>query len=329
MADPAFANQGHPLPSSTPAGSAATVGNASAYLGVSDAPKWPEEWKDSKTGENLNKFLDDVHRMSYHQVNMDKRKLMPRQYPNPQAAKSSYYNDNYHTVYIAMTRESLGTHPGKAKLRKPMETITVPEAEYAPSPALDIANRYQDSRIVDRPVDILSYDEPAADTMRYLERGNTFASTAMTEGKWLPGQLIGENGADPAKIADSPSFISPDRWNEVSDRRSVTSAGFVLQCSRPLGVCLGWGGYDELTAWQSHGRRIKKDMVEERSWSTDIMVPVAVVNEAGEDVEIISMPFKREDLVSLPLPRTPISIHDRLNQKNDRKMKASATTNDN
>lgn len=83
-------------------------------------------------------------------------------------------------------------------------------------PPLDIYNNYHDYRLVDRPTDVISFDKPAADTDRFVERGNKFVergnkfvSTAMTDNDWRPGQLVGQNGSDPATIAQSPSFAPP------------------------------------------------------------------------------------------------------------------------
>lgn len=166
----------------------------------------------------------------------------------------------------------------------------------------------------------MSFDRPAADTMRYLEQGNNFAVSTMTNGNWRPGQLFGQNGSDPATIAQSPSFAPPDRHHELLERRSATSTGHILQHRRPASVCLGWGGYDEHTHWQSFGRRLTKDMVLEQDWLTDRSAPVRLVNESGEVVDSITIPFKPEDLP--PQPQKLSSLHDLLNANDGRKRKA-------
>lgn len=167
----------------------------------------------------------------------------------------------------------------------------------------------------------MSYDNPAADTDFYLDHANKFVSATMTKNNWRPGQLIGQDGADPAALSQSPSFAASDRWNEISERPSATSTGHVLQHQRPYGVPLGWGGYDRYIHWQSYGRRVTKDMVEEGNWSIDPLSPITIVNESGELVETVTQPFKVEDLP--PQPRNLVSLYDRLNSEDVRKRKAA------
>ncbi|EHK17760.1 uncharacterized protein TRIVIDRAFT_66661 [Trichoderma virens Gv29-8] len=145
--------------------------------------------------------------------------------------------------------------------------------------------------------------------------------SVMTKSDWRPGQLIGQNGSDPATLAKSPSFAPPDRHKEATDRRSATSTGHVLLYQRPAGVCAGWGGYDDYTQWQSFGRRIHKDMVEKQEWSTDPMKPVQFVDESGEVAQTITIPFDREDLPSQP--RNLASLYDKLNPTDSQKPRAA------
>lgn len=170
-------------------------------------------------------------------------------------------------------------------------------------------------------MDVVSYDNPAADTGLYLEHANNFVTATMTKNNWRPGQLIGQDGADPATLSQSPSFAAPDRWNEISERRSATSTGHLLQYQRPYGVPLGWGGYDRYTHWQSYGRRVTKDMVKEGNWSTDPLSPFTIVNESDEFVETVTQLFKLEDLP--PQPRNLVSLYDRLNSEDVRGRKAT------
>ncbi|KAK1995948.1 hypothetical protein LX36DRAFT_581332 [Colletotrichum falcatum] len=146
--------------------------------------------------------------------------------------------------------------------------------------------------------------------------------SAMTKNNWRPGQLIGPNGSDPAVIAKSMSFAPPDHHNDMSERRSATSTGHILQYRRPPGVCLGWGGYDEHTYWQSFGRRVTKDMTEKHNWPDDPLAPVTFVNESGEFSAVITPPLKREDLPSQP--QKPVTLHDRLDNSGQRRKSKTA-----
>lgn len=195
------------------------------------------------------------------------------------------------------------------------------EGVVRPNPPLNPKNNFRDQRTVDRPVDVVSYDKPAADTNLYLEHANTFVSTTMIKNNWRPGQLIGPDGSDPETMNQSPSYAPPDRWDETSERRSATSTGHVLQYQRPNAVPLGWGGYDRYIRWQSYGRRVTKDMVKEENWSIDPLAPFTIVNEGGDIVETITQPFKLEDLP--PQPRNLISLYDRLNSEDGRGRKVA------
>ncbi|KAK1980141.1 hypothetical protein LZ30DRAFT_690158 [Colletotrichum cereale] len=309
-------------------------------LSVSDNTARPKEWMgdDKNVGDNIDRFLTHVRKQEAFydslgvpcsRVTTDTdghKRLRPRQWVNPQATDDASKKDNLDTEYVALSREVPADQLEKATAykmvvskRQGVEMISVPQAEVAALeaqgwkvyPPLDIGNRYRDCRDVGHPVDVLSYDQPAADTTRYLEHGNNFISSAMTKNNWHAGQLIGPNGSDPAVIAKSMSFAPPDSHNDVSERRSATSTGHILQYRRPAGVCLGWGGYDEHTHWQSFGRRVTKDMVEKRDWPDDQLAPVSVVNESGEVVDVVTIPFKREDLPSQP--QKPVTLYDRLN----------------
>ncbi|KID85530.1 hypothetical protein MAJ_11216, partial [Metarhizium majus ARSEF 297] len=145
----------------------------------------------------------------------------------------------------------------------------------------------------------------------------------MTKGNWRPGQLIGQNGSNPATIAQSLSFASPEHRNEVPEIRSATSTGHTLRYRRPADVCPGWGDYDRFTRWQSYGRSVTRDMVENTKWSTELQAPMRFVNESGEVVRTVTTQLKPEDLPSQT--HAPVSLYDELNQKDDQKPKAPAT----
>ncbi|KAK7408436.1 hypothetical protein QQX98_009421 [Neonectria punicea] len=321
-----------------------TVVEALRSLSVSDNNVWPKEWKDDdeNSRDNLDKFLVDVRRREAHHDSLDvpcrrvttgeHTRLQPRQWVSLAAADC--LEDNLDTEYVALSREVPADQLGKPAVHKMVGSsrqgvemiidrkaeIVAFEAQDWEVPPLDIEKQYRDRRTVDRPVDVVSYDRPAADTMRYFEYGNNLMSSALTKNNWRPGQLIGQNGSDPAIIAQSPSFAPPGRQNELAERRSATSTGHVLQYRRPAGVCYGWGGYDEYTTSQSFGRRVPKDMVEKQNWPIDLLSPFGFTNESGEVVETLSQPFTREDILSHP--QEPVPLYDKLNSGDRRKPKA-------
>ncbi|KFA80292.1 hypothetical protein S40288_05880 [Stachybotrys chartarum IBT 40288] len=195
----------------------------------------------------------------------------------------------------------------------PVEMIHVPKEEVAALEMQDLRPR------VPGPMDVVTTDNPAADTNRYLQRGNDFMRRNWANGKWSPGDLLGPNGSDPETKAQSPSYAKYEDWVKTpSERRSATSAGHIHAHPRPAGVSLGWGGYDKFTHWQSHGRQIKKDMVEDEEWSKDLLAPIIRVNEAGEVLKIIETVIDPEDLPQRP--REPMTLYELLNNsKKDKK----------
>ncbi|KAM0514557.1 hypothetical protein ACHAPE_006853 [Trichoderma viride] len=303
-----------------------------------DFRAWPEEWKDS-AGNVREKFSAHVRRQEAywdslgvpcHRATPDgSTRLLPRRFASPQ---NQHDDISISTEYVTLTREASAIQPENltdqrkstrvyrmvGDSRRAVDMIVVPREDIN---TLEAQEKFRDQRTVDRPVDVVSYDKPAADTNLYLEHANAFVSTTMTKNNWRPGQLIGPDGSDPETMNQSPSYALPDRWDEISERRSATSTGHVLQYQRPNVVPLGWGGYDRYIRWQSYGRRVTKDMVKEENWSTDPLAPFTIVNEGGEIVETITQPFKLEDLP--PQPRNLISLYDRLNSEDGRGRKAA------
>ncbi|RFU73324.1 hypothetical protein TARUN_8932 [Trichoderma arundinaceum] len=287
---------------------------------------WPKEWRDNdeNPGTNLDKALADVARRTAYweslgmpctRVSVEKSKLVPHQHVNLRVAKNLDYKDRLGTEYVALERKCLPDQPEKPTcyVMEGKERIGL---DYAPKPPLDIYKNYNDYRPVDRPTDVISFDKPAADTDRFLERGNKFVSAVMTNNDWRPGQLFGQNGSDPATIAQSPSFAPPNCHNQFSERRSATSTGHLLQHQRPADVSYGWGDYDQNTYWQSFGRRVTKDMVENKNWRKDPMEPINLVDESGTIAQTLAIPFKR---IQLSNARKSLSLYEQLNSPDNRK----------
>ncbi|KAK1767899.1 hypothetical protein QBC33DRAFT_619363 [Phialemonium atrogriseum] len=151
---------------------------------------------------------------------------------------------------------------------------------HAPPPALDINKGYKDVRGCSRFLDVNTTDNPAADSAFFLGRANVFAVATMTDGKWRPGQLLGPGGSEEV-LAKSPSFAPFTPVKDMTETRSATSTGHLHQWVRPAGIGAGWGAYDDFTTFQSYGRRIAKELVEEREWSTGVMAPFEFKSESG------------------------------------------------
>ncbi|KAI9167614.1 hypothetical protein HJFPF1_03747 [Paramyrothecium foliicola] len=186
---------------------------------------------------------------------------------------------------------------------------------------------YKDKRkLRNKPADVAVADKPALDTSRFLEIGNDFVRRHRTKGSWKPGDLIGPNGSDNETKAKSPSYAAPEDWNKLTEHRSATSGGHLFHYDRPDNVCLGWGGYDEYTEWQSNGRAISKEMVEETvEWSTDLMRPLEIESVDGNLIETI-IPNLEEKFIP-PRPQKPISLYEAVNEDKTKKLQRHAQSN--
>lgn len=166
-------------------------------------------------------------------------------------------------------------------------------------------------------MDVLETDRPGKDSKSFLREGNDFMIRHWTESCWQPGDLFGRHGSDTDVKNKTASYINPDQWDSVSDRRSASSIGHTLQRPRPQTVCVGWGGYDQFTSWQMHGRQIKADMLgdsqDEPSWTTDLMQSVDFVNDTGEVTDTVTPSFALDEL---PIQtHEPVCLRDALAKK--------------
>lgn len=174
-------------------------------------------------------------------------------------------------------------------------------------------------------MDVFTTDKPAADTAHFLEHGNESLRRTCTRGPWKPGDLIGENGSDPDTKARSASYAAPDQWDKITERHSATSTGHVPHHPRPANVSLGWGGYDKFTHWQACGRQVTKDMVEKEDWSTDLLQPMKLYNEAGELVDIVPPSVKAKHLPLQTHP--PPTLYEVVNATDKRNLQPPAPRN--
>lgn len=179
-------------------------------------------------------------------------------------------------------------------------------------PPRDPLKNYADVRKVHRPQDGVTTDKPVADMARYLEHGLDLAQSSRTNGHWRPGQLIGQNGSDPAVMKQSPSYAPVDKHKEAvrDERRSATSTGHLIVHGRPRDVCLGWGGYDDFLDWQSYGRQVTEQMVKEEDWVIDPLETIVYHDEDGEAVDTIESILERSDLPAVA--QAPIPLFDKL-----------------
>ncbi|KAK1242949.1 hypothetical protein MKX08_005761 [Trichoderma sp. CBMAI-0020] len=149
---------------------------------------------------------------------------------------------NVNLEYVTLTREVPAGQPENPAHRsktsrflrmvgnscQAVDMIVVPREEITTFEA-------QDQRNVDRPVDVVSYDKPVADTDLYLEHAKKFVSAAMTKNNWRPGQLIGPDGSDPETMNQSPSYaphtVKEENWSTdpLSPFVIVNEAGEVVE----------------------------------------------------------------------------------------------------
>lgn len=171
-------------------------------------------------------------------------------------------------------------------------------------------------------MDVFSTDQPTVDAKYFLAKGIEILNNSMTDGKWSPGDLIGANGSDPETKAQSASYAPSSQWNQITEPRVATSTGHLKHFDRPPGVGVGWGDFDRFDQWQSAGRCIKPDMVEEGDWSTDRLDSIDyVIKGTNETVVTIGPGLESQDL---PLrPHTPETLYQALNKRAARKQEKS------
>ena len=178
-----------------------------------------------------------------------------------------------------------------------------------------------DLRLVEKPIDVISTDKPAEDALGHLALGSKLAQSVMTSGKWAPGDLNGDMGADCDVKDQSPSYAPYARCTDLTERRSATSTGHVFHQPRPRSEGLGWGGYDAFNAWQSYGRQVTKDLVKDEKWPTDRLKPIAFVNQDGDEL-IVPAYFREEQLPERK--KTPLTLFEKIHGRpkgNDKKPK--------
>ncbi|EON96699.1 hypothetical protein UCRPA7_7798 [Phaeoacremonium minimum UCRPA7] len=249
-------------------------------------------------------------------------KLQHHQLPPP-ASQKPHKGDDPNATYSCMTRIRPEPMPkeiasNKAKSATPEREFIVVDTQKAhelqeqgwtlwdaPAPALNIKAGYKDVRECSRWFDVNTTDNPVADTAFFLGQANEFAETTMTDGKWRPGQLLGPDNSDPEVQAKSLSFAPFTPVKDMTEKRSATSTGHIHQWRRPIGIGPGWGSYDDFTTFQSYGRRIPKELVEERTWSTNAAAPFELKSTSGQtmrcDVQLVEdgIPVKQKPPVSL------------------------------
>lgn len=227
--------------------------------------------------------------------------------------------DDLNTDYMALCRETTDDNEGRTTVHRMLgnskvgiEFIVVPRGEvaarveqgwevwYAPMLAFMRSPGYQDPRNVERPRDVHNRNDPFESTNMYLQQGNNFLASRLSKGTWVTGQLPGQNGSDTDAMQQSPTYLPVSKArDEMTERRSATSIGHVLQKRRPPGVCVGWGGYDDWTNWQSFGRPIPKEQVGNKDWSKDLLAPARFEDDKGEIVETVKPALELADLPNL------------------------------
>ncbi|CAG9994480.1 unnamed protein product [Clonostachys byssicola] len=284
-------------------------------------PTLPKEWYDDPDDENksIKAFLRyvekeaprlELHGLPTRGVVHDPEHgsyIQPRPQVGLQAADYAGHEDNLETEYVSLVRRVPSS--SKAVLYRMVDGMW-----RAPKSVRD--ENGKDTRRVDRPVDIITEERTVADTRWFLGPGLTLMTTTMPNDSWRLGQLLGQDGSNPGTIAKSLSFAPRESELDNSEARSATSTGHVIVHPRDSTVGAGWGDYDKHIRWQSYGRRLTKDMVEEKEWSTDLAANF--VNDAGEVVKTIGSEIKPEDLSA----RTPVSLYGRLHR--DRSMPGKA-----
>jgi hypothetical protein len=90
---------------------------------------------------------------------------------------------------------------------------------------------------------------------------------------------------NPQDCISFSSFQPPGKSS--NNLATATSHGHAHVYTRPENVGLGWGDYDLFNEWQSQGRHITKEMVEEKKWSSNAFEPLEFVSDSNPENKII------------------------------------------
>lgn len=129
-----------------------------------------------------------------------------------------------------------------------------------------------------------------------------------SSGDWMPGRLIGDDGCDTDIMAKTATHIPRELWRNVTDARAATSTGHVVIYDRPAGVCVGWGGFDDMVPWQEAGRTVCLEMVAQRSWSMDSFADCDFISDSGALMTVENV----VDPDEYPSGQEPVPLYDAL-----------------
>ncbi|RYC62775.1 hypothetical protein CHU98_g3434 [Xylaria longipes] len=187
-----------------------------------------------------------------------------------------------------------------------------------PDPPLDEDGR--DRRQVQFPIDTFKYDKPHEDFERYWANDMELVKKQLAPPNWEPGMPLNKVYDEADNISTTTEFQPPNEWDQVV---TGSSAAHYPIIRRPAGVGAGWGDYDKFAQWQSYGRRIKADMVENKKWDKE-MTELVFVDSDDPTLEM-TIPMDKKIQSTFP-PRSgipPQSLYEKLHGKQDNKGKGS------
>ncbi|KAH7310588.1 hypothetical protein B0I35DRAFT_412083 [Stachybotrys elegans] len=326
---------------------AMSLEDASPPICEDDHP--PDRWKDDEKnpGAELDRLLEDWPAFEEEckaagfrcpkviKGKNGKPRLQSRFTPSLNCADSPELVKFSNTIFVGMIRTGrpgLTPHPDQMTFpitvegeQREQHVVMVQEDQVEqmtaegwelfepPEPLLDETKGFTDSRSrPERIVDVHTTDNPANDIGYYFKDAQHIARCLSD--KWKPGDLIGENGSDPATKSESASYATPGKWDKFSDSRSATSAGHIPAFNRPAEVGLGWGGWDAYTSWEAHGRRIPEESVKEGDWMRGLNNPFDFVDKDGKVV----MTVPANDWELPPRPKEPETLYEVIKGKKER-----------
>ncbi|KAI1406898.1 hypothetical protein F5Y13DRAFT_207179 [Hypoxylon sp. FL1857] len=255
--------------------------------------EYPEEWTYStkQPKHHLESFfsryqrLDDPYteagikpRFVLTRDNEDKLKFHSRPYPTPDPAD----DQEMETTYIYMTKATEDDNFDVERV--PIQKVSEHEKQgwdvwNPPKQPTDIDNNDREFRSVSRLIDVETTDKPQMDTEKIFRQYIGILKREDTKSDWTPGRPI---GSQEGSISFSRTLQTPADCNGVT----ATSHGHVHKYKRLAEVGAGWGDYDKWYDWQSNGRRINPELVDDKDWlkfPTDLAKHMLINQEDPND----------------------------------------------
>ncbi|KAI0191658.1 hypothetical protein EV127DRAFT_480109 [Xylaria flabelliformis] len=147
----------------------------------------------------------------------------------------------------------------------------------------------RDPRPCNRPEDTREKDQPHLDFERYFTKDAVeFVKEQCAPPNWQTHEPLEhkETYKEEDNISTAKKFRPPSEWDNLV---SGSSGGHLRKIQLPRDIGAGWGDYHLFDQWQSYGRQVTADMVENKEWSTQLDEITFV--SADDPTETLTIPI--------------------------------------